>query len=300
MTETDHGAVARKFFDALHANDLVGLITVMHPELVWEIPGRSPVAGRHVGLEAVGAMLLDISSMAAGTEVVTAGEIFVNDTGAVALVDVFLTAPGDEPWHGEDAWLVRTDGGRVTHVREHWFETRGFDHAHRVQRARRLTARHRDPPEPRYDRGMPRRPGLSELRGNIAKARFFRVYTDHAPRRPRPGGDGGARAARTGQGEGLAEQQDPRARRPHQAAGTARAGVRQRLVPGDRRCEHRAHRRRDPLLRDADRPHPRRHPRRRLDGRRNRARLRPRQARDRARSLLGLGEGPGDRRRRRG
>ena len=127
MTETDHGAVARKFFDALHANDLDGLIAVMHPELVWEIPGRSPVAGRHVGLEAVGAMLLDISSMAAGTEVVTAGEIFVNDTGAVALVDVSLTAPGDEPWHGEDAWLVRTDGTRVTHVREHWFETRGFD-----------------------------------------------------------------------------------------------------------------------------------------------------------------------------
>ena len=29
---------------------------------------------------------------------------------------------------------------------------------------------------------MTRRPGLSELRGNIAKARFFRVYTDRARR----------------------------------------------------------------------------------------------------------------------
>ena len=75
----------------------------------------------------MGVKLLCISGMAAGTEHVTASEFFVNDAGVVALVDIRMTPPGDEPWHGEDAWLLRTDGTQITHLGEHWFDTRGFD-----------------------------------------------------------------------------------------------------------------------------------------------------------------------------
>jgi ketosteroid isomerase-like protein len=127
MQPSRHEAVARRFFEALGTNDLDALIDVMHPDLVWEVPGTSPTAGCHVGLVAVGAMMVRISEMAAGTETITVRELFVSDLGVVALIDVSLQPPGDEPWHGDDAWLVRTDGTRVTHVREHWFDTRGFD-----------------------------------------------------------------------------------------------------------------------------------------------------------------------------
>lgn len=119
--------VARRFFDAFEAGDIGAMIAAMHPEIVWEVPGRSPVAGRFVGLDAVGSMMLGISAMAGGTEHVRAVELFGNDDGVVALVEVDIATGRDAPWHGEDAWLVRTDGTQVTHVREHWFDTRGFD-----------------------------------------------------------------------------------------------------------------------------------------------------------------------------
>ena len=129
MTTIDHAGVVQKFFDALGASetDIETLIALLHPDVVWEVPGRSPVAGRHIGLDAVGGMMIGISVMAGGTEKVRMREMFVNDDGALVLVDVDMAPSGDAPWHGDDAWLVRTDGRQVTHIREHWFDTHGFD-----------------------------------------------------------------------------------------------------------------------------------------------------------------------------
>ena len=127
MSTDSHEVVAGRFFESLGAGDIDGLIAILHPEIVWEVPGRSPVAGRFIGLEAVGSMMLRISAMAGGTERVNMRELFVNDNGVLALVDVDISPLGEEPWHGEDAWLVRTDGVQVTEIREHWYDTRGFD-----------------------------------------------------------------------------------------------------------------------------------------------------------------------------
>ena len=126
-TAAAHTATARAFLDALGATDIQAMLPLMHPDLVWEVPGRSPAAGRHVGLEAVGGMMLTISAMSGGTERLELRELFANDRGVVALLDIFESPPGDEPWHGEDAWLIRTDGEQITEIREHWFDTRGFD-----------------------------------------------------------------------------------------------------------------------------------------------------------------------------
>jgi ketosteroid isomerase-like protein len=123
----DHTAVVREFFEAAEAADLDRVIAVMHPDIVWEVPGRSPVAGRFDSRDAAVAMLVRIAEMAGGPPQAKMREIFANDDGVVALVDIDMTPPGDQPWHGNDAWLLRTDGSQVTFVREHWFDTRGFD-----------------------------------------------------------------------------------------------------------------------------------------------------------------------------
>ena len=99
----------------------------MHPEIVWEVPGSSPVAGCFVGLEAVGAMMLGISEMAGGNVQVQMRELFVNESGVLALVEVDIAPEGEAPWHGEDAWLVRSNDTQVTGVPRHWFDTTGFD-----------------------------------------------------------------------------------------------------------------------------------------------------------------------------
>jgi ketosteroid isomerase-like protein len=125
--KNNQAGVATQFFDALAADDIERLIQVMHPEIVWEVPGSSPVAGRFVGLEAVGAMMLGISEMAGGKVQVQMRELFVNESGVVALVEVDIAPEGEDPWRGEDAWLVRSNGAQITGVREHWFDTSGFD-----------------------------------------------------------------------------------------------------------------------------------------------------------------------------
>ena len=124
---THHTDVALRFFRALVTDDLDALIASLHPAIVWEVPGRSPAAGRFVGLENVGSMLLRISAMAGGTQRVVAHELFANDDGVVALVEIDITPPHGNAWHGEDAWLIRTDHRHVTSIREHWYDTRGFD-----------------------------------------------------------------------------------------------------------------------------------------------------------------------------
>jgi ketosteroid isomerase-like protein len=127
LQANDHEAVAREFFTAAEAADLDRVIAMMHPDIVWEVPGRSPVAGCFVGRDAAVAMLVRIAEMAGGPPQAKMREIFANHDGVVALVDIDLAPPGDQPWHGDDAWLLRTDGSQITYVREHWFETRGFD-----------------------------------------------------------------------------------------------------------------------------------------------------------------------------
>ena len=118
---------ARAFFQAFDSADLDAMVSLMHPDIVWEVPGRSPVAGRFEGLAAVGGMMLEINAMSGDTVKTQMRELFVNDNGVVALITVDAAPPGDEPWRGEDAWLVRTDGSQITEVREHWFDTTGFD-----------------------------------------------------------------------------------------------------------------------------------------------------------------------------
>jgi ketosteroid isomerase-like protein len=89
LQANDHEAVAREFFAAAEAADLDRVIAMMHPDIVWEVPGRSPVAGCFVGRDAAVAMLVRIAEMAGGPPQAKMREI--------------------------------------TYVREHWFETRGFD-----------------------------------------------------------------------------------------------------------------------------------------------------------------------------
>ena len=71
--------------------------------------------------------MLRIAEMAGGNVTTRATELFGNDSGVLALVEVDIAPAGDAAWHGEDAWLLRTNGDQVTHVREHWFDTNGFD-----------------------------------------------------------------------------------------------------------------------------------------------------------------------------
>src|SRR4051812_6431993 len=101
-TAAAHEKVVRAFFDAFEVSDIEAMVRLMHPDIVWEVPGHSPVAGRFQGLDATGAMMLEIAAMTGGTIRTQLLELFVNDDGVVALVGIDATPPGDDPWHGDD------------------------------------------------------------------------------------------------------------------------------------------------------------------------------------------------------
>jgi hypothetical protein len=61
------------------------------------------VAGRSIGLDAVGDVVLRIGTMAVGKVQVQMRELSVSESGAVPLVEVDIAAAGEAPCHGEDA-----------------------------------------------------------------------------------------------------------------------------------------------------------------------------------------------------
>lgn len=109
--------VFRSYDAALAAGDIPTVIASLHPEVVWHQPGRHPLAGDHVGPDAVLGLLGAMMQLAAGSlQVATAGTPLANGDLVTVPVHFRATRDGRADLDMAGVDLFRIDGGLIREV----------------------------------------------------------------------------------------------------------------------------------------------------------------------------------------
>lgn len=82
-----NAATMRRAVEAFGAGDMATLTEIFAPELKWHIPGRSAIAGDHIGRDAVFGLFGKLASLTNGTFKVTALEIIGDEKGGVFITN---------------------------------------------------------------------------------------------------------------------------------------------------------------------------------------------------------------------
>jgi ketosteroid isomerase-like protein len=72
-------------YEAFAQGDIPGVLKVFSPEIVWTIPGRSPLAGVYRGHDGVLGFFTQLGERSGGTFRLELVDLLANDTRAVAL-----------------------------------------------------------------------------------------------------------------------------------------------------------------------------------------------------------------------
>ena len=80
-------AVMRRAVDAFGVGDMATLTKIFSPDLRWHIPGRSAIAGDHIGRDAVFAFFGKTMTLTNGTFKVNALEIIGDEKGGVFITN---------------------------------------------------------------------------------------------------------------------------------------------------------------------------------------------------------------------
>lgn len=99
----------RKGFAAFSAGDLDTVRSVLADDVVWHVPGRSPLAGEYKGWGEVSGLFAQTMELTGGTFKVAIHDVLANDEHGVALV----TATGQR--NGKS---LSDNGVQVVHIRD--------------------------------------------------------------------------------------------------------------------------------------------------------------------------------------
>jgi uncharacterized protein len=78
--------LARRAYAALNANDLEGLAMLLHADVSWYTPGRSPVAGEALGRDAVLAQFARYATGSWGTFRANLREVLHSEDGRIVAI----------------------------------------------------------------------------------------------------------------------------------------------------------------------------------------------------------------------
>ncbi len=85
MAEHPHVALLRRGYEAFGRGDMATLTEVFSDDVVWHLPGRSPVSGEHKGRDAVFAAFAKFAELSGGTLRLELHDVLANDAHTVAL-----------------------------------------------------------------------------------------------------------------------------------------------------------------------------------------------------------------------
>src|SRR5690349_5387710 len=101
----------RRAYEAFARGDIPAVLELLHPEITWHVPGRSPLSGdyhAHVGvLEFFGRC----HALSDGTLRVTPAEFFLSDGERVAVLCTVSAERHGRTWSSPEVHLWRVRGG---------------------------------------------------------------------------------------------------------------------------------------------------------------------------------------------
>jgi ketosteroid isomerase-like protein len=110
--------IIKDWFAAQARADEPGLRRLMADDIVWHVPGRSPLSADYHGPDEVLGFLARPRELSNGTVRPQLLGLMATDTHAIALVRVHAERLGKKLDGSLQAWTFRIDGGRIA---EFWF-----------------------------------------------------------------------------------------------------------------------------------------------------------------------------------
>jgi hypothetical protein len=126
LAEHPHAALLRSAHEAFSRGDTEALKRIIDPEIVWEIPGRSLVSGRHRGYEELFAYFGKLQSLTGDTFKVSLNDTLVSDRHVVLLEAIKATREG-KTLDVELVLIAQIRDGRITHVRDRFSDQYAWD-----------------------------------------------------------------------------------------------------------------------------------------------------------------------------
>jgi uncharacterized protein len=126
VTEHPNAVLLRRLYDAYARRDRARICEIIADDCHWNIPGRGPNAGTHVGIDAILELFRGLMRASKGTAVIELHDVLANDNTAVAIQTGRATIDGRESALQEV--LVHTiRDGKVVDMQEYQFDLYAFD-----------------------------------------------------------------------------------------------------------------------------------------------------------------------------
>jgi uncharacterized protein len=126
MSEHPHAALMRRTYEAFKRGDFAALSEYFHEDLVWHVPGVSPVSGAHRGRDAVFAYFGQLMELSGGTFTAETTDIGASDRHAFSLERL----KGQRAGKTLDVGLVlvvRVEDGRLVEARDFFSDQTAWD-----------------------------------------------------------------------------------------------------------------------------------------------------------------------------
>src|SRR3954470_15715168 len=126
-TAQENEAQARRAYGAFAAGDLDTVKSVLHPDIVWHVAGRSPMAGDYKGIDEVLGFFVKMFTETNGTFTNALKDVIASDTATVVIGQVHAERNG-KTIDAEQVAIYRADAaGKVTEASFYSDDTTEFD-----------------------------------------------------------------------------------------------------------------------------------------------------------------------------
>ncbi len=124
--EHPNAVLLRRLYDAYARRDRDTICEVLAQDCRWNVPGRGPKSGTHVGQDAILELFRDLMRTSKGSAVIELHDVLANDATAIALQTGRATINGNTSELKEV--LVHTiRDGKVVEMWEYQFDLYAFD-----------------------------------------------------------------------------------------------------------------------------------------------------------------------------
>lgn len=128
MTEAERNAeTVRRGYAAFNAADVETLLEVFHESASWHTPGRSPIAGDHIGREATFAQFGRYGGETNGTFKANLHSVLTSDDGLVVGIHHNIAQRDGKQLDTGCCIVFQFKDGRIVDGREHFYDLHNWD-----------------------------------------------------------------------------------------------------------------------------------------------------------------------------